>query len=289
MPFLVMEALGMVCTQYYETGENIYAIDSRNVATYGEIKYLCACITVVPHITTIFRIIVVDLPPIYGVVMGRDLCSLIRGYIKNNGSCMVLPNKDGIMVRVPREARKPVSFRKKYNELMKDYNDDGIGNYVVLDLEHPNISKQEGENSFDVFWKMSFDGAYSKSGSGVGIVFKSAKLVIYPHAIKLDIPCTNNETEYEALIQGMNLSLQMKLENLIVTIDYELVINHIKNKYKIKKEKLEFYVKRANELKNPFSSINISFIPRDKSQKVDSLMIVTYLFNLDDSYNQNTF
>jgi hypothetical protein len=38
MPLAVMEALGMSCTKYYETGESIYAIDSRQVPAYGEIK-----------------------------------------------------------------------------------------------------------------------------------------------------------------------------------------------------------------------------------------------------------
>jgi hypothetical protein len=60
MPLSVMEALGMECTQYYQTCESIYAIDSRKVPTYGEIKYFCALISVTPHITTIFTIIVVD-------------------------------------------------------------------------------------------------------------------------------------------------------------------------------------------------------------------------------------
>jgi hypothetical protein len=40
MPLVVMEALGMSCTKYYETGESIYAIDSRKVPAYGEIKEL---------------------------------------------------------------------------------------------------------------------------------------------------------------------------------------------------------------------------------------------------------
>jgi hypothetical protein len=39
IPLSVMEALGMGCTKYYETSERIYAIDSRKVPTYGEIKY----------------------------------------------------------------------------------------------------------------------------------------------------------------------------------------------------------------------------------------------------------
>jgi len=47
----------------------------------------------------------------------------------------VLPNKDGTMVRVPQDNRKPISFKKKVNEVMHNYIDAGIGNYVVLSTE----------------------------------------------------------------------------------------------------------------------------------------------------------
>jgi ribonuclease HI len=67
-------------------------------------------------------------------------------------------------------------------------------------------------------------------------VLKIINSSIYPHVISLEFPCTKNEVEYEALIKGMNLALQMKIEHLIINGDSELVINHIRKKYKIKKE-----------------------------------------------------
>jgi ribonuclease HI len=82
---------------------------------------------------------------------------------------------------------------------------------------------------------MSFDGASSKFGSGIGIILKNPQSIIYPHSIILEFPCANKEATYEELIQGMNLALQMKVEKLIVAGDSKLVIKHIKNKYKIKK------------------------------------------------------
>jgi hypothetical protein len=48
---------------------------------------------------------------------------MIGGYIMNDGSCMMLPGKEGAMIKVPREPRKPFSFKKKDNELMEDYID----------------------------------------------------------------------------------------------------------------------------------------------------------------------
>jgi hypothetical protein len=161
----------------------------------------------------------VDFPSTYGFVLGRDWCSLIGGYIMNDGSCMMLPNKYGTMVRVLQGNTNPISFKNKENYVMTNYSDAGIKNYVVLSPEQINPPKQEEENYFQGFWKMSFDGACSKSRNGVGIIFKIPQSGIYPHAIKMEFPCTNNEAEYEALIQGMILALQMKVENLVVIGD----------------------------------------------------------------------
>jgi hypothetical protein len=100
MSLVVMEALGMSCTKYYETVESIYAIDSRKVPSYGEIKDFYSWITTTPHIITVFNIIVVDLPLSYGIVLGRYWKSMIQGYIMNDGSCMMFPGKEGAMIKV---------------------------------------------------------------------------------------------------------------------------------------------------------------------------------------------
>ena len=112
---------------------------------------------------------------------------------------------------MPCEPRKPFSFKKKDNELMEYYIDARIGNYVTLDMEHGEILEQvqDMENQeylFEGYWRMSFDGAYSRFGNGVGIVLMIPSNIVHPHAIRLEFSCTNNEEEYEALIQGMILS-----------------------------------------------------------------------------------
>ena len=48
IPLVFMEALSMSFTKYYETGESIYAIDSRKVLAYGEIKEFYAWIMTPP-------------------------------------------------------------------------------------------------------------------------------------------------------------------------------------------------------------------------------------------------
>jgi len=148
--------------------------------------------------------------------------------------------------------------------------------------------KQE-DNSFTRYWIISFDGTCSRSGRGVGIVLKSPDKVIYPCVIKLEFPCTNNEAEYESLIQGMIISLEMNIEQLIMIDDYELVINQFIQRYKIKKEKLKLYIKRVNELMEAFYSFNTSFVPREKNQKADSLALVASLSNPKDIQRKSLF
>jgi hypothetical protein len=103
--------------------------------------------------------------------------------------------------------------------MMQNYIDVGIGNYVVLNIEKVNSPKQDEDNIFQGFWKISFDGACSKSSIKVGVVFKSPQSYIYPHAIRLNFLFINNEIEYEALIQGLILVIQMRVQYLIVIED----------------------------------------------------------------------
>jgi ribonuclease HI len=70
--------------------------------------------------------------------------------------------------------------------------------------------------------------------------------IMHPHTIRLEFSCTNNEVEYESLVQGMILSQEMKIEHLIVPGDSELVINQVTQRYKIKKERLKLYFKRID-------------------------------------------
>jgi ribonuclease HI len=148
--------------------------------------------------------------------------------------------------------------------------------------------KQKGE-LFQGYWKMSFDGACSKYGNGSGIVFKIHEANIHPHAIKLQFPCTNNDAKYEALIQGMIISLQMKVENLLIIGDSKLITNHIINKYKVKKENFKCYAKRVSKLMDSFNFFNTSFIPREKNQKDDALAASASLFNTEYCQGQGTY
>ena len=52
-------------------------------------------------------------------------------------------------------------------------------------------------------WEVYVDGASNQKGSGVGLVLMSPKKVVIEKSLRLDFSATNNEAEYEALLEGM--------------------------------------------------------------------------------------
>ena len=52
-------------------------------------------------------------------------------------------------------------------------------------------------------WEVHVDGASNQKGSGVGLVSMSLEKVVIEKSLRLDFPATNNEAEYEALLEGM--------------------------------------------------------------------------------------
>jgi len=78
---------------------------------------------------------------------------------------------------------------------------------------------------FEGYWRILLDGACSNSHNGVVIDLMSPSKIVPPHDIRIEFSCTNDEVEYESLIQVMILEQEMKIEHLIVTLESELVIN----------------------------------------------------------------
>ena len=58
-------------------------------------------------------------------------------------------------------------------------------------------------------WKVYVDGAANQRGSGVGLVLVSPKKAIIEKSLRLGFSATNNEAEYEALLQGMAMLQKM--------------------------------------------------------------------------------
>ena len=74
---------------------------------------------------------------------------------------------------------------------------------------------------------MYFDGATNQNGSGIGVLLISPKGAHIPFSTKLNFPATNNVTEYEACIMGLQTTLGLGVKELEVYGDLALIISQV--------------------------------------------------------------
>ena len=68
-------------------------------------------------------------------------------------------------------------------------------------------------------WEMMVDGLSNQRGAGVRIVLKSPHNEIFEQYLKLGFKASNNEAEYEALINGLEMSLAIRILGIRVLTD----------------------------------------------------------------------
>jgi ribonuclease HI len=86
---------------------------------------------------------------------------------------------------------------------------------------------------------------------------------------------TNNQAEYNAFIDGLNIALKNGYTDLVCFLDSELVVKQINGIYKIKDEKIKSLMPLIQDLLKQFKSILINHIPREKNKLADKLVNIT--------------
>ena len=74
---------------------------------------------------------------------------------------------------------------------------------------------------------MYFDGLLMKKGADVGLVFVSPLGVRMRYMVWLHFPSSNNVAEYEVLINGLRIAIELGIRWLDVRGDSQLVINQV--------------------------------------------------------------
>ncbi|XP_049362259.1 uncharacterized protein LOC125826948 [Solanum verrucosum] len=147
--------------------------------------------------------------------------------------------------------------------------------------DHPLPGKWETSDEFpdeDVFlteelpaWTMFFDGSARRDGAGAGVVLISPEQLILPFSFIQGETCSNNAAEYQALIVGLEMALDMKIPQLDVYGDSQLIINQLSGSYEVKKEDLLSYHQYATFLLERFDQVFLNHVPREENCMADAL------------------
>ena len=95
---------------------------------------------------------------------------------------------------------------------------------------------------FPPTWEVHVDGASNQKGAGVGLVLTSSEMITIEKSLRLSFPATNNEAEYEALLEGMAMVLRMGGKSIELFSDSRLVVVQFKVEFEAKDERMRGYL-----------------------------------------------
>ncbi|XP_074306102.1 uncharacterized protein LOC141641334 [Silene latifolia] len=120
-------------------------------------------------------------------------------------------------------------------------------------------------------WQMYFDGLCKARWSGAGVVFVTPQNHLMPYAFTLTQLCTNNMAEYQALILGLQMAIEIGVRDMDIYGDSKLVVNQVLGEYEVKKEDLIPYHQQALQLLNQLDDIHVGHVPRSANKLADAL------------------
>ncbi|XP_073025172.1 uncharacterized protein [Primulina eburnea] len=120
-------------------------------------------------------------------------------------------------------------------------------------------------------WRAFVDGASDLSGCGVGVVLIAPSREKIKLALRIDSRVTNNESEYEAILAGLQAAREVGASRVIIYSDSQLVTQQIKGTYEAKNEKMLKYLGLIAARASSLIDWSIEQIPREENAEADTL------------------
>ena len=121
-------------------------------------------------------------------------------------------------------------------------------------------------------YQLFCDGA-SRSNPGdasIGISILLDGKEVHTISKKIGI-ATNNEAEYQALIDGLNYCVDNSIKEIEVFLDSNLVVEQVNKNFKVKAANLKVLNSKAEELIKEFKFIEINHVYREDNKRADQL------------------
>jgi ribonuclease HI len=120
-------------------------------------------------------------------------------------------------------------------------------------------------------WTLYFDGSVMKIGAGAGLLFISPLGEHIRYAVRLHFLMSNNMAEYEALLCGLRIAIEIGIKRLDVRGDLQLVIDQVMKNASCHDDKMEAYCNAVRALEDKFYGIELSHVPRRYNEEADEL------------------
>ena len=110
-----------------------------------------------------------------------------------------------------------------------------------------------------------------KTGAGAGLLFVSPLGVHMRYFIIIHFAASNNVAEYEALVNGLKIAIELGVRPLDVRGDSQLVIDQVMKASNYHDPKMEAYCKEVRRLEDKFHGLELIHIARRYNETADEL------------------
>jgi hypothetical protein len=190
-------------------------------------------------------VVVADIPPKYGMLLSSLWGAKLGGSLQLDMTYATIPVFGGQYMRLYIETRLAFMVGDPHNpnNHLVYIADQDLGNCILsidddFEVDIDEICTKEKtekeKNLKNVYstgvWKLYFDDASSFLGVGAGalLVAPNDQFVIpFSYRLQWNVDYTNNVCEYEALVLGLEAAKRMKIKNLEVFGDTELIIKQV--------------------------------------------------------------
>jgi ribonuclease HI len=110
-----------------------------------------------------------------------------------------------------------------------------------------------------------------KTGAGVGLLFISPLGKHLRYVLCLHFPASNNVVEYEALVNGLRIAIELGVRRLDARGDSQLVIDQVMKNSHCRDPKMEAYCDEVRRLEDKFYRLELNHIARRYNETADEL------------------
>jgi ribonuclease HI len=118
---------------------------------------------------------------------------------------------------------------------------------------------------------MFFDGSLMKTGAGAGLLFISPLGKHLRYVLRHHFPASNNVAEYEALVNGLRITIELGVRRLDARGDSQLVIDQVMKNSHCRDPKMEAYCDEVRCLEDKFYGLELNHIARRYNETADEL------------------
>jgi ribonuclease HI len=124
----------------------------------------------------------------------------------------------------------------------------------------------------DKEWIMYFDGAFLLQGAGARVLLVAPTGEHLEYVVQMCFPrekAINNTAEYEGLLAGLRIAIDLGIRKLIIHGDSQLVVKQVNKDYQ--SPLMEAYVEEVRKLEEHFDGLQTEHVPHAENSIVDHL------------------